>query len=84
MAQLTWTEIHRESWSEHRPARFGGPAGTDHFTTIYARATWPDNGSIYAGRTYEMRTTWIGPEQGMLHVVNRRDEYPAERSPLAI
>lgn len=56
VAEATWTETH--------PARFGAPAGTDHYRrTIAARS--------FACRTYYRETTWING------VVLAAAEYPA-------
>lgn len=82
MASDQWTEVHRVSWDSPRRGLHGCPDGRDYFTAIYERMTWPEDGSKYAGITYERRTIWIGNAPGICNVVHRSDEYPAERSPL--
>lgn len=79
-----YVEIHRKNWSEPRPAQRGCPAGTDHFTAIYERGTWPEDGTRYAGIEYESCWVWIGDEPGRRNAVVSHSTYPADRSPLRI
>lgn len=80
--RITYTEIHRHEWSENRTAQHGAPAGTDYFTVVYSRGTWPQDGTTYAGIEYEERVTWIGNAPGAQHVVYSHSNYPADQSPL--
>lgn len=78
----TATEVHRAEWSERRGPMYGTPAGTDYYTAIYTRKTWPQDGSVYAGITYETKWVWIGNGPGRRNVVVHHSDYPASRSPL--
>jgi hypothetical protein len=75
---LEWVTVETVQSEQQRGARFGCPAGTDYYTRIVQRATWPQDGSIYAGITYERNTVWIGPEKGMKHVQVSSSQYPAK------
>jgi hypothetical protein len=76
---LEWREVRRTQWSEPRPPAPNGscPGGTDYFTAVWKQATWPQDGSQYAGITYEDEMTWIGPEPGFAHAVVSHSQYPA-------
>ncbi len=77
--RLEWKEVRRTEWSVPAPPAPNGscPAHTDYYERVWERVTWPDDGSIYAGRTYEQQWTRIGPEKGRYHVVTEHSQYPA-------
>lgn len=77
--RLNWQEVRRVRWSEARPPAPNGscPGGTDYYERTWERVTWPDDGSTYAGRTYEQQWTRIGPEEGRYHVITEHSTYPA-------
>lgn len=78
--QLEWKEVRRAEWSAPRPPAPNGscPPGTDYFTAVDRQATWPQDGSKYAGITYEDHMVWIGPEPGFQHTVVAHSQYPAK------
>lgn len=77
-----WQEVRRVEWETPRPPAPNGstPAGTDYGVTIYEQMTWPQDGSKYAGRTYEQE--WVkqgpGPEYRD-HVILSHSTYPAPK-----
>lgn len=74
--KLDYTEVHRSEWSTPTPPHLGSSGGTDYFTAVYSRATWPDDGSAYVGITYEDKFVWIGNAPGALHTVVEHSNYP--------
>ncbi|HZP49651.1 hypothetical protein [Actinocrinis sp.] len=64
-----WTEVRRATWSEFSTAPNGSSSGTDYYTAIWTRRTWPQDGSSYAGHTYERKEIWIGPTPDYMHVL---------------
>jgi len=86
MSYLDWREISRAEWERPRPPAPNGSTagGTDYYVTVREQATWPADGSIYAGRRYEQSWTWIGPSADYRqHVVVSHATYPAEAAPAA-
>lgn len=77
---ITATEVRRVSWSEPRPPAPNGSTvgGIDYYTAVYERYTWPQDGSIYAGKTYETKWIWIGPSPDYMHVVVSHSNYPVK------
>jgi hypothetical protein len=74
--KLDYVEVSRTHSSRPSPYHYGAPAGTDYFTVIVYRAVWPLDGTCYAGKSYDRRETWIGPEEGMRHVLINSESYP--------
>jgi hypothetical protein len=85
MTKLDWQEVKTEQWSAPRPPAPNGSVsgGTDYFEAAYERVTWPDDGSIYAGITYEQKWVRIGPEPGFYPVVVSHSQYPAPAEEVA-
>jgi hypothetical protein len=75
---LEYVTVETVEWEQARTAKYGCPAGTDYYTRVIRRATWPQDGSIYAGITYEDNAVWIGPVKGMRHVQASSSNYPAK------
>lgn len=84
MTHNTWTyetetEINRVNWSAPRPPAPNGstPAGIDWGVTIYTRKTWPQDGSCFAGITYETKMVYQGPSPEYRdHVLIHHSNYP--------
>jgi hypothetical protein len=77
-----WQEIRRVNWDNPAPPAPNGscPPSHDWGVTIWSRYTWPDTeeSGIYAGRTYERREHWQGPDATYRqHVMFSSCEYPA-------
>jgi hypothetical protein len=80
MSYLNWREVARTEWESPRPPAPNGstPAGTDYGVTVREQATWPDDGTVFAGRTYEQRWVYQGPgPEYRDHVVVSHSQYPA-------
>lgn len=79
-----WTEVSRVEWEAPVPPAPNGstPAGTEYGVTVCEQMTWPDDGSIYAGRTYEQKWVRVGPSPEYRdHVVVHHSQYPAPEVP---
>lgn len=80
MGTLQWQEVSRTEWEHPAPPAPNGSSagGTDYGVTILEQATWPQDGSVYAGRTYEQCWIWQGPDAKYRdHVIISHSQYPA-------
>src|SRR5215510_11865428 len=80
--KLDWREVSRTEWERPAPPAPNGSSrgGTDYFVTVRRQVTWPQDGSLYAGRRYEDSTTWQGPSPDYRqHVVVAYSQYPAPK-----
>jgi len=77
---LQYREVSRREWETPAPPAPNGsaPPSTDYFVEIREQATWPADGSTFAGWTYEQ--CWVrqgpGPEHRD-HVIVSHSQYPA-------
>jgi hypothetical protein len=76
MPKLEYVEVSRSESSAPAPYHPGAPKSTDHVTVVVLRAVWPQDGSRYAGKSYDRRETWMGPAQGVCHVLVNSEDYP--------
>jgi hypothetical protein len=74
-------EVYEHRWTE---SSGGATSAVVHRTTVLKRFTWPQDGSRYAGLTYEEHWSWSGPEAGYRHVVTHHSEYPVSETPLRL
>lgn len=74
-----WTLVRESEWDRPAPAHLGAPdGGHDYGLTRFFRRTWPQDGSQFAGITYEQRIAWQGPTpEYRTHVVIGHSDYPA-------
>lgn len=80
MGALTWREVSRVPWQSPRPPAPNGSTGpgTDYGVTVKEQATWPQDGSTFAGRTYEQCWVWQGPSPDFRQaVIISHSQYPA-------
>ena len=77
---MEWREVRRAEWSQPRPPAPNGSTrgGTDYWQAVYEQSTWPQDGSTFAGITYEQEWVRIGPEPGFYPVIVRHSNYPAK------
>lgn len=80
MAKLNWQEVSRVEWERPRPPAPNGSTGpgTDYGVTVKEQVTWPEDGSICAGRRYEQCWVYQGPDaRYRQHVIISHSQYPA-------
>jgi hypothetical protein len=81
---LNWRETARHEWESPRPPAPNGSTGpgTDYGVTIWEQATWPQDGSTFAGWAYEQKWVRQGPGPGYRdHVIIGHSQYPAPGVP---
>jgi len=76
---MTCTVVSRTEWERPAPPAPNGSTrgGTDYGVTVIERKVWPQDGSIYAGRSYDTCWTYLGPDASYRdHVVIGHSDYP--------
>lgn len=79
-----YIEVHRQTWSAPKPYHYGSAGGTDYYTAVYSRQTWPQDGSSYAGCVREQRSLYISATPQFQGHLVELSSYPAEDSPLVL
>jgi hypothetical protein len=71
-----WALISEHEWDRPGVPHLGNPVpGTDYGVTRVYRMTWPDDGTDFAGITYEKTMRWQGPSADYRdHVVTAHGE----------